>query len=390
MKTYKQLLVGIICLGSFSLYAQDTIVLTPGDSLVKSSWVLGVGMNIVDDSATPFGRDFLKMKETWNVAPYPSRLSIGRFFKNGIGLEAIGTYNSYKEGKKVDGTINTARRTYYAIDGKISYDLNRFIGETAWFDPYLHVGGGYSSIGSLGRATANVGFGFNTWFNDRWGLNFNTMGKWGLKEGSTKQLQHSAGVAYRFVTEKGLTKRGEEKVALLKKMEEEAQRVQDSLSYVKLAEEAAADALAERLAKEKEQALLAAQEKSKLDAKERLQKAIDDLGPVYFDFDSSYLNDDSKKTLDALAIIMQDNQDYSFQITAHTDSRGPANYNQWLSERRANRTKEYLISKGISSDRLSAMGYGETKLVNECSDGVFCSKAKHAKNRRSNVDLVVN
>ena len=112
--------------------------------------ILGLGLNIVDDTATPFGDTFLDIKDTWNAVPYPSRISIGRFFKNGLGIEVIGTYNKYKVGNN-DGAINTAPRDYFAIDGKISYDLNKLIGKTNWFDPYLHVGSGYSSIGNVGR-----------------------------------------------------------------------------------------------------------------------------------------------------------------------------------------------------------------------------------------------
>ena len=82
-------------------------------------------------------------------------------------------------------------------------------------------------------------------------------------------------------------------------MEEEAKRVSDSIDKA-LEAEAAAAALAERLAREKEEARLAMEEKSRLDAEKNklldLQNEIDELGYVYFDFDSSYLNEKSKNT----------------------------------------------------------------------------------------------
>ena len=71
----------------------------------------------MDDTATPFGDTFLDIKDTWNAVPYPPGISIGRFFKNGLGIEAIGAYNTYKVGMIIDGAINTAPRDYYAIDG---------------------------------------------------------------------------------------------------------------------------------------------------------------------------------------------------------------------------------------------------------------------------------
>ena len=71
------------------------------------------------------------------------------------------------------------------------------------------------------------------------------------------------------------------------------------------------------------------------------------------------------------------------KANSHTDSRGPDAYNLWLSQKRAEATVNYMISKGIAADRLQAEGYGETQLLNDCDDGVRCSAAEHQKNRRS-------
>ena len=400
MKNFTLLLCVLAALSFGQTYSQEdldvtvqdstVLKLTAKDSVVLSSWVIGLGYNIVDDSATPFGNDFMNIKDTWNMLPYPARVSVGRFFKNGIGIEAIGTLNRYKSGKKVDGNFITSPRNYYAIDGKISYDLNKLIGQTSWFDPYLHVGAGYSSIGGIGRSTANAGFGFNTWFNDTWGLNFNTMGKWGIPEGSTKQLQHSAGVVYQFGIEKGLSKKGAEKLALIEAMEKERQQQQDSIAAANRAKEEAA--LAERLAKEQEQARLAAAEKAKIDAenkrKQDLQREIDALGHIQFSFDSSYLNKAMKGTLDQVAKIMTDTPALTLKISAHTDSRGTDQYNIWLSERRAQRIKEYMVGTGIDAIRLTAEGHGEADLLNECDDHTYCTEDKHKVNRRSSFDII--
>lgn len=70
-------------------------------------------------------------------------------------------------------------------------------------------------------------------------------------------------------------------------------------------------------------------------------------------------------------------------IKSHTDSRQSASYNLRLSEFRAKATREYMIKKGIDASRLTAKGYGETELLNECSDEVPCTKEQHQKNRRS-------
>ena len=216
-----------------TLNAQDTTSLSSKDSIITQSWVLGLGYNIVDDSATPFGGNIFNINESWNSTYYPNSISLGKSFKNGLLIKTVASYNKYKIGKLVDGSINLQERDYLAIDVMLSYDLNALIGETGWLDPFVQIGGGYSNIGSLGRTTGNMGFGFNTWLNDNWGLNFNTMGKWGIGEGKTRQLQHSAGVVYRFKIEKGLTVKGIEKLALIEDLEKERIRKNDSIAIAK-------------------------------------------------------------------------------------------------------------------------------------------------------------
>ena len=92
--------------------------------------------------------------------------------------------------------------------------------------------------------------------------------------------------------------------------------------------------------------------------------------------------------LDQLATIMESEPNIQIRVTSHTDSRGTGQYNQWLSEQRAKRTVEYILSKGIAEDRITQEAFGETKLLNECSDGVYCTEEKHALNRRSEFVIV--
>jgi len=362
-------------------YSQD-VQLSKKDSIVQSYWLVSLGTNIVDDSGDEFGELF-DLSDGWNVVPYPSRVSVGRYFKNGVGLEAIGSYNKYKEGKIVDGTVNPQDIDYWGLDFRISYDLNMILGETGFFDPYIGIGAGYTDANNQGRGTYNAIIGFRTWFSDHWGLDFNSTGKWAMDtENATNHIQHALGVAYRFEVEKGLSRKGEDKLALLEEMEKEQQRIQDSIAE---AEEAAR--LAERLQKEKEAAELAAVEKAKREAEEArrdtLKNKINNLGNVYFKLNSSYLTSRDEDLLDQLVAIMQDEPNLIIKVTAHTDSRGTKKYNQWLSERRAERTVEYVVSKGISEDRISHEAFGETQLVNQCEDGVRCTEEQHAKNRRS-------
>ena len=107
------------------------------------------------------------------------------------------------------------------------------------------------------------------------------------------------------------------------------------------------------------------------------------INPIYFDFNSSYLRDDALKELYKVIKIMEKYPNLIIECGSHTDSRAIAKYNDWLSERRAERTVDYIISKGISRNRISGKGYGENQLTNKCADGVKCNDYEHQQNRRT-------
>jgi outer membrane protein OmpA-like peptidoglycan-associated protein len=98
---------------------------------------------------------------------------------------------------------------------------------------------------------------------------------------------------------------------------------------------------------------------------------------VRFKFDSDELTDNSKKILDNVVSVLNKLLDLNLEIQGHTDSKGSRSYNQNLSEKRANSVRNYLINKGIASERLTAIGFGESNPVatNKTEEG-------RAKNRR--------
>jgi len=79
----------------------------------------------------------------------------------------------------------------------------------------------------------------------------------------------------------------------------------------------------------------------------------------------------------------------NIDVRSYTDSRANDDYNIKLSQRRNNSTIKYLVEKGnINAERITGKGYGETQLVNECSNGVPCSEVNHQLNRRSEFIIV--
>lgn len=115
----------------------------------------------------------------------------------------------------------------------------------------------------------------------------------------------------------------------------------------------------------------------------------DDLGKcfgiknIYFDFDKYTIRVEAAIDLEKILIVLTDNPGMKLDIRSHTDSRGTFKYNEVLSSNRAKATIQWLIKNGVNPNRLTAKGYGETQLVNHCSDGVSCTEEEHQLNRRS-------
>ena len=109
---------------------------------------------------------------------------------------------------------------------------------------------------------------------------------------------------------------------------------------------------------------------------------------IYFDLDKSFIRKDAAYELEKIMVVMNDFPKLKIDIRSHTDSRQTAKYNNALSERRAKATRDWLVKRGISANRLTAKGYGESQLVNHCADGVKCSEAEHQENRRSEFVIV--
>lgn len=107
------------------------------------------------------------------------------------------------------------------------------------------------------------------------------------------------------------------------------------------------------------------------------------LGNIYFKFDSKEILEESFPQLDQLVELMRDFPDITkIELSAHTDARGNDDYNQRLSQRRAQEAAQYLINKGIDPARITFIGKGEAEIINHCKNGVKCSEEEHLINRR--------
>ncbi|WP_164122000.1 MULTISPECIES: OmpA family protein [Sphingobacterium] len=109
---------------------------------------------------------------------------------------------------------------------------------------------------------------------------------------------------------------------------------------------------------------------------------------IYYDFDKHNIRPDAALILDKLVATMRNNPTLKIELSSHTDSRGSDSYNMKLSQKRAQSAVDYIVSKGIERDRMVVKGYGETRLVNKCSNGVKCTPEEHQANRRTEVEVI--
>ncbi|QXP61225.1 OmpA family protein [Olleya sp. HaHaR_3_96] len=112
------------------------------------------------------------------------------------------------------------------------------------------------------------------------------------------------------------------------------------------------------------------------------------LEPIYFDFGMWSITSDSKLVLDELASKLERYPNIHLKISAHTDSRGTVRYNQILSERRAESTRNYLaLESYINARRLLFEGFGELLPIVPCPM-LDCTEDEHQLNRRSEFEIV--
>ena len=112
------------------------------------------------------------------------------------------------------------------------------------------------------------------------------------------------------------------------------------------------------------------------------------LNNIYYNFDKWNIRPDAAVELGKVATFMTNMPNVNVELRSHTDSRGKAIYNKWLSQKRAQSAVNYLLKQGIATSRLTAVGLGETELLNRCSDGVKCSIKEHQLNRRTEFKVV--
>lgn len=121
----------------------------------------------------------------------------------------------------------------------------------------------------------------------------------------------------------------------------------------------------------------------------KAKEIIIKINDIYFDYDKWNIRPDAARELDHIIAVMNKYPKLKVTSTSHTDARGTKYYNESLSQKRADATVDYIIYGGISPDRISGKGYGESRLTNKCVDDdfhfnrVYCTEKQHQANRRT-------
>ncbi|MDA0194067.1 MAG: OmpA family protein [Bacteroidetes bacterium] len=110
-------------------------------------------------------------------------------------------------------------------------------------------------------------------------------------------------------------------------------------------------------------------------------------GLVLFDYNEDVLKSDYEEEVNKILKFLKRNSSVVLVISAHADSRGTEEYNLELSERRANNVLKYFLENNISSNRIIARGFGESLIINRCTDGINCHEEDHYKNRRAELKI---
>ena len=188
----KQLKIAVIALFMFAVgsnvNAQDQ----------NNQWAVSFGLNNIDFyNGSDFGdqmKDLLGNSD-WNVLSNISRISAEKYLEKGFSLQFAVSLNKITHFK----TEGDSDFLYYSLGANVKYDVNNLIGDTSqYFDPFVYLGGDFVSADSNSEGMLNIGVGFNTWFNEKLGLSFQTGTKKSFSSEVQSHYQSSLGLVIKF------------------------------------------------------------------------------------------------------------------------------------------------------------------------------------------------
>ena len=375
----------------------------------NNKWSIGFGVNTVD-IRTP--HDFGKFLKDWggpsdlNVLPAITKLSVARYIGAGFSAEVDGSLNKIKKG--FNGVSQD--ESFWNANLQAKFALRRlFTTESGWFDPYLKLGGGYTSYKSEysekdGGVKLLAGGGINFWFTDHLGLNVQTGYNHGFQKDGTDYFQHSAGIVIKFgakdTDKDGIPDKDDAcpDVAGPKEFngcpDTDGDGVPDKddkcPDVAGPAENGGCpwpdtdgdgvldkDDLCPEVAGP-------ASNKGCPEPDEKEQKQLNQYAKtILFDTGKATIKFQSAEVLNQIINVLKKYPNSRFRIEGHTDSTGKKQKNIELSQNRADAVKIYLIQGGIASNRLESQGFGPEKPIASNKN-----KKGRELNRRVEINLI--
>ncbi|TRZ42525.1 OmpA family protein [Robertkochia solimangrovi] len=371
------------------IFASNYTLLAQRDD-ESATWYFGIGYNVVDDSGRE-ARQLFDISKNWNYVWFPSTVTAGYMFNNGFRVTFMGNYNQYKDGKQINLKDQIGDEPFWAFDGLVEYGLNIFYRERNrnLIDPFLSAGFGYTSNdAAYDGMTFDAGGGLNLWIDRNWAISMRALGKWGIGDNKNNYKHYSIGVLLTpdLFKRWSMRRAGRRSVSNSTSQPVPPAYVPDTTPDEPVVEDTPVET---EPAVVTEPVVPPAPTKSEEELLwEEMEEELGRIAIVYYAFDSSYLTEDDKAIVEELVEFMNKYPRAKLDIQAHADSRGSADYNMWLSQKRGKRIVDYIVSKGIDEKRLTYTGFGETQLVNRCADGVPCSAEEQRQNRRTKYVLI--
>ena len=355
----------------------------------NNKWSIGFGVNTVDIRSP---HDFGLFLKDWggpsdlNVLPAITKLSVARYIGAGFSAEVDGSLNKIKKG--FNGVSQD--ESFWNANLQAKYALRRlFTTESGWFDPYLKLGGGYTSYKSEyaekdGGVKLLAGGGINFWFTDHLGLNVQTGYNHGFQKDGTDYFQHSAGIVIKFgakdTDKDGIPDKDDAcpDVAGPKEFngcpDTDGDGVPDKddkcPDVAGPAENGGCpwpDTDGDGVLDKDDQCPNEAGPESNNGCPEPNdddQKRLNQYAKtILFDTGKASIKFESAEILSQIINVLKKFPKSRFRIEGHTDSTGKRAKNITLSQNRADAVKIYLIQGGIASDRLESIGYGPEKPI---------------------------
>ena len=436
MKHLNKIFVAVLMALGLNAQAQDS----------NNPWAISFGANAVDTRAgasdkfaDKFDQPFA-VGESWNILPSVSYLSVSKHVGSGFTFGVTGSVNKISKLTTLDPidtqygknyvVTNPGNLAYYAADGTIRYSFMNLINSKI-IDPSLHVGGGYTWFGDQNTGTVNGGLGLTFWFSEQVGLALQSTYKHSFADITPSHMQHLAGLAFKFggkdTDGDGIYDKDDAcpDVAGLAAFngcpDTDGDGVQDSqddcqdvagLKSLNGCPDTDGDGIADK--KDKCPTVAGPKENGGcpwpdtdgdgvLDkddkcptvkgtvanhgcpeiSEEQITKLNAYAKTILFDTGKFSFQKQTFPVLEAITAILKEYPTAKFSIEGHTDNVGKADFNQKLSDGRANAVKQYLIDNGIDPFRLTSRGFGMDKPI----DTNKTAKGK-ANNRRVEVLLV--